>query len=150
MAALTLSEKMLILTVGISMLGCVKYSDENQAEAETQAGLQAWVDTLVVLLESGHKMNEYTIDGKGPGRDMLLKWQAGNLISSVQLMRMEKDYWGREYFWEYLPSNNTEVLRIGSAGRNGVWEAGAGDDLYVELEKTGPGGVRWKLKPMRK
>src|ERR1700730_203421 len=44
----------------------------------------------------------------------------------------EVDGWGRPFRWEKIQTDNKTMIRILSAGQNGLWEDGQGDDLYMD------------------
>jgi hypothetical protein len=134
-----------VLLVGIALLpGCTKMSDSNQAEGETCAGLRSWGTTIAQLLEMGVHMEEYKSTG-----DVLEKWGDSGLIEKNERLRMERDYWGRPFEMHVNRTNDGIVARVSSAGGNGIWENGLGDDLYVEVRQGGrPPSIDIRLRCM--
>jgi hypothetical protein len=66
-------------------------------------------------------------------REVLNSWEKKELLEMGSRPNLEKDYWAREFKWEVQRKDEELLVKITSAGKNGVWENGGGDDLFVEI-----------------
>lgn len=57
-----------------------------------------------------------------------------------------RDEWGREFKWETARQGKEVRIRVLSAGPNGRFENGGGDDILVEVTYTGKMDVRVTMK----
>jgi hypothetical protein len=122
--------------------GCVvRVSDRNQANGETTAALKRWGETIMVLHEMGTDLEKYASTA-----EILAEWEASGVFDTTDLGPFKHDYWGNPYRWETRRENGEIVIRIGSNGRNGIWENGEGDDLYLEISIPTNGKPKTHLK----
>jgi hypothetical protein len=61
---------------------------------------------------------------------------------------MQRDVWGGDIRLQIFPTADGVSYRYLSAGANGIWENGLGDDLYVELSLTKDRKLRIVTRPL--
>ncbi len=122
--------------------GCVvRVSDRNEANAQTVSALKSWGESIIVLHEMGIDLEKYHSTDV-----ILLEWKGTGVFDTTDLGRFEHDYWGNPFRWELRRENRDVVVMIGSNGRNGIWENGEGDDLYLEIFIATSGKPTTRLK----
>lgn len=123
--------------------GCGK-SDRNQAEAATNSRLRLWAHYATTVWKLDGTIEDYKSSSEA-----FSAWTARGLIEKVDYKYLEKDYWNREYVWQKSTRGDLTIILIGSSGRDGVWQAGKGDDVYVEIRRSKTGDPQILLKPYK-
>ena len=119
-----------LMSILVWIGGCHHESDQNEDEAQTRYGLRLWGETLTTLFEAGEDVRQFK-----SCEDVLSKYKDSTLVSRYQLIRMKCDYWGKPFKWNIARQSDKHfIIHVISAGKNGVFENGKGDDLYVEIE----------------
>jgi hypothetical protein len=129
----------------LGVVGC-RYSDRNQAYAETYALLQDWGKSL----ETAHKVG---VDvAKYPDLESAYKELKQLKIIEAEGWpgRMKRDYWERPFRWEIRKQGMTTIIRIISDGRDGISQKGEGDDLYLDFSIPQKGKAKSYIKPYRR
>jgi hypothetical protein len=113
----------------VLLMGCSINSERNQANDLSAAD----------LYRLGHFAAEVyskqPVDfGKCQSVDEFLKvLQGTDLVPPFRWSDFNQDTWGRSFRWSVTRSNENETVRMLSDGRDGISQAGEGDDLYLEL-----------------
>jgi hypothetical protein len=104
----------------------VYYSD-----GQTSAALGSWGERIAQVTNSGND----DVTTYQDFDDLYSSWGRRRFIDSEEMKKWRADPWGRKFRLEvfFPPRANEAVVRIISAGSNGVYERGSGDDLYVEV-----------------
>jgi hypothetical protein len=114
----------------VSTVGCCQgVSDTNQARATTASDLNRWESYIKLCRQYAFPIeNCESID---EAVSLLKKHKLFDLKDDEVLLK--QDYWGRKYHWLVKKEPNETTIRILSAGRNGVFENGDGDDIFFEI-----------------
>jgi len=119
-----------------------KFSDTDQAFSKTQVGLQVWSEVITSLSKAG-----IDIPTHQSAEEALSDLEKRKLIDNVSHKWMSADGWDQAFVWEQKKNATGTTIRIGSKGRNGKWEQGAGDDLYVEVQISTDGKCTVQFAP---
>jgi hypothetical protein len=117
---------LILLTCGMCVaLGCQK-SDTNYRSDSTRNELRQMARTANVLCKDGIDLSEMKSI-----REFL---SAAQRALEFQEEKFETDAWGNQYEWSVTKLCDDSVrIRILSYGRNGRFDSGALDDLYVDV-----------------
>jgi hypothetical protein len=119
----------ILLILAAPLVGCGYPSDYNQANAETRSHLRGWADIVSALAQLDVKVEEF-----GSTQDILSQYKHTRLFDAYYEQLMKEDSWGKPYIWIVKGDEDKKIILIGSGGKNGVWEGGQNDDLYVIVE----------------
>lgn len=140
--------RVLLLTVFVSAwataAGCVKHSDEFQADAQVYSCLHEWGEYIAASYEAGLAVHEC-----GSLQEAVAYLQKNGILETRDVERLSVDYWGRPYRWSAFRSGGDIVIRVLSDGRDGVCDGGGGDDLYVDVTVGPSGSTTRYVKPYR-
>jgi hypothetical protein len=123
-----------LLCILVWIVGCSSSRDldKNDAEAQTRFDLWLWGETLTTLVKAGENIEQFK-----SCEEVLSKYKEGDLLTPYERTHMKNDYWGKPFNWSIIRKPDKYfIITIISAGRNGVFENGKGDDLYMEIECT--------------
>jgi len=101
------------------------------AESETQYRLKCWGAAIAVALQVGDDIRVY----KDPS-EFEIAWELkeSGVVACVSKSYMLDDQWGRKFQLIVVTYNDAaKHVRVLSVGKNGVFEDGGGDDLYVDI-----------------
>jgi hypothetical protein len=121
----------------ITLLGCVKTSDQNQSVAQTKRSLQMWADYVIESQKAGIDPRQF-----GSTTDILAKWRSLRVIGNSESKWLEKDSWGSTFRWKKTTHDNITVIVIISDGRNRIPENGLGDDLSIGVSISNDGSAK--------
>jgi len=103
-------------------------SDENVGEATTDASLRLWGEMILSAYEGG-----FNCETCSSAADAL-SWLKENGIAPQSYDKyLKRDYWGHAYRWKSKKGSDEINVFVISDGRNGLFEDGEGDDLWVKV-----------------
>jgi hypothetical protein len=110
------------------LVGCLKVSDKNQAIAETAHNLGLWGDYIERCHEADIAVQRCeTLD------DALALLKTHRIADEEDLDALAHDAWKQAFHWNIEESRQGTLIRVTSAGRNGIDEVGRGDDIVAEF-----------------
>ncbi len=116
--------------------GCGRVVEPDPPASETQYRLRIWAETVARVINGEQDdVHQYeTLE------EVITSWKKKELIEPWTLSTLWTDYWNQEFKWEVRKEGLASVVRISSAGRNGIWENQTeSDDLFVEIRAHGKG-----------
>lgn len=119
-----------------------KRSDTHQAEAATYYNLRLWVDYIKICHETGTPICE-----QGNLDDALGLLKQKNIVERTVVRLLMDDGWGRKFRWSAVKTTSGCRITITSDGRNGIWENGAGDDIWTIIDKPEHGEINISVRP---
>jgi hypothetical protein len=123
------------------ILACSPWSkgDKNYSNDRTATDLESLADIVLrVYNQRGSELFTYHdqfVDS------LLVRWQTEGLVSLEACNDFKEDLYGRKYRWIVSEMEKTTYIRILSDGKNGVYENGGGDDIFVEIRIPNNGSV---------
>jgi hypothetical protein len=132
----------LLLTGMTVLIGCKEPGDRYEEKA-TLTRMRLAAGILKTMIEN-HYDDPFQYVSYS---DALANWKSEQEIDRVEASMIETDWWGNEYEWELINGGNRKVVRLISAGRNGVRENGNNDDLWIELEILDT-SIHLRVKPL--
>ncbi len=130
-----------VLSCAFFLIGCGKVRN-GTAESETTERLRSWAEAMGVAVGVGEDVRVY--NSLPEFRDAWKKKEA-SVVAQVTDEYKQDDVWGRPIQFIVLKYNDDfKHIRILSVGKDGVFQGGVGDNLYVDIIMQG------KSKPVLK
>ena len=134
--------------LGTSVIGCApdrSHDDTHMAAKRTISQLGEIGDTVVRLVRDGAR-----VEGLASLEDAMVEARKRGLLneSEFQDRQYRNDSWGREFRWVRKEQGASAIIWIISAGEDGKFEDGDGDDLYVQISVTGEKELQVYRKPL--
>jgi hypothetical protein len=115
-----------------------RHSDANYNETLTRTRLQKWADIISrVAANNLDDPGHYNSLG-----EVMSAWREKGFVEAwIPPIDLERDAWGTPFSWNVSSVGKTIRIRITSAGANGVYEGGEGDDIVLEATISQNGRV---------
>ena len=118
---------------------CYRETDTEWRRNHTLNSLRLWGEAIGNCLEDDpDEVTRYTKIA-----EVIAAWRRNGRLEGWTLPKLRNDDWGNELVWVVRHAGDEVVVRVISAGKNGKFEGGNGDDIYVEVR--GSHGTKPKI-----